>query len=161
MSHLAETVAKVRVLLTGATPEELVDTLRNLLRSGDTPSVMAAIEVASEVGASAAPLIDDLAALMTSLAVIQHSDAHLEGDSAGRPFRFVSIAGNTSIAWAACEAIIAIGVAPRPETLAAIAAKPRFAIPLACFDQGAYIGDYASETIDPAELVARIRKRLG
>lgn len=62
----------------------------------------------------------------------------------------------------AAYAIRQIGVAPGIEELRRLLADPRcLEFPVACFDQGTYVGDYATRDVAPAGLAAMLVPLLG
>jgi hypothetical protein len=124
--------------------------LGKALRTGSNLQKLEAIEAAARLGAHAAALVPDLAALVSS-------DEYVPCTS-----RDYSWATHALIGEGAARAIAAIGVAPDVATLRALLGDHRVLhFPQACFDQGAYIGDYASETRSPAALAARLVPLMG
>jgi len=122
-----------------------LDELRAALKSPRPFDNLAAIEAAGKMREAAAPLVPDLLQFLTS-------EAHVPCTS--REYEF---SGHALLAEQARGAIEMIGVAPDRDALRQLLADHRvFLMPKASYDQGAYIGDYDSETLAPAEQAARL-----
>ena len=129
---------------------EQIEAWRAALRGSDKYECLTAIEAAGKAGRAARSLVPDLAALLTSEDYVPCT---------AREYEF---SGHASLAQSATSAIEAIGVAPEIETLRRLLADPRiFLLPEASYDQGAYIGDYSSETIAPAGFAGRLSEMMG
>jgi len=129
---------------------EQIEAWRAALRGGDKYACLAAMEAAAKAGRAARSLLPDLAALLTS------------DDYVPCTARAYEFSGHAPLAQSAASVIEAIGVAPDVETLRRLLADPRtFLLPDASYDQGAYIGDYSSETIAPAAFAGRLAEMLG
>lgn len=131
------------------TPER-IEELRHLLRNGDRNQKLDAMEEAVHGDGLAGSLVPDLAALMTS------------GDYVPCTQREYEFSGHASLAWTAASVIESIGVAPGVDVLRRLLADHQLIVlPEACYDQGAYIGDYSSETIAPAGQAAKLVRLMG
>lgn len=129
---------------------EQIEAWRKALRDGDKYECLVSIEAVAKAGRAARSLTPDLAALLTSEDYVPCT---------AREYEF---SGHALLAQSAASAIEAIGVSPEIETLRALLADSRlFVLPEASYDQGAYIGDYGSETIAPAGLAGRLAEMLG
>jgi hypothetical protein len=129
-------------------PADAVEILRSKLSSTDAPSVLAAIKVAAK--RKEACVVCDLLSLLESDLIVECT-----------AFDFQS-SGHQEIAVAAAEALEQIGAPPPFDRVAALlAGTKRLMVPEACYDQGAYIGDYSSAMIVPSALAARIANLLG
>ena len=129
-------------------PDSIVD-LREALRTGGELEKLRAIEAAARLTARAAALVPDLAALIGSDQYVQCTSRE-------------HWTGHALIGEEAAKAISAIGVAPDTATLRTLLCDHRVLFfPEACFDQGAYIGDYASQSRVPAALAARLVPLMG
>lgn len=118
----------------------------NSLRAATDPfEAMQTIEEAALAGRAAAGRVPALATL------IGRSDyAH----------RFYS--DHALIGEQAAYAIRQIGVAPDLDRLRELLADPRILeFPVACYDQGTYVGDYATRNVAPAGLAAMLVPLLG
>lgn len=65
-----------------------------------------------------------------------------------------------TVAECAADALEAIGAPAVPALLDALGDATSFDVPVMCYDQGAYIGDYASRTVSAGELAAASLRRL-
>jgi len=131
------------------TPER-IEELRALLRNGSRNEKLDAMEEAVHGHGLAASLVPDLAALMTS------------GDYVPCTEREYEFSGHASLAWTSASVIESIGVAPEIGVLRRLLADHQLIVlPEACYDQGAYIGDYSSETIAPAGQAAKLVRLMG
>ena len=129
---------------------EQIEAWRAALRGGDKYKCLEAIEAAAKAGRAARSLVPDLAALLTSEDYVPCT---------AREYEF---SGHALLAQSAMFAIEGIGVSPEIETLRTLLGDPRiFLLPEASYDQGAYIGDYSSETIAPAAFAGRLSEMLG
>jgi hypothetical protein len=119
--------------------------LAETLRSGNAYDKLDAMRAAAATGRAAASLVPDLAALLSS-----HEYAHN------------ILTSHAPLCEHASYAIRDIGVAPDLDTLRALLASERvMQFPVACFDQGTYVGDYADETIATAGLAASLVPLMG
>ena len=135
-------------MVDGGAPD--LDALRAALRSPVPLDNLAAIEAAAKMREAAAPLVPDLLQFLTS-------EAHVPCTS--REYEF---SGHALLAEEARGAIEMIGVAPGFDALRRLLADHRvFLMPKASYDQGAYIGDYDSETLAPAAQAARLVALFG
>lgn len=126
------------------TPER-VEELRAVLRDGKRWEKSEAMHEAALVESGADPLVPDIAAYLTSDDYIRVSEQEY------------SFSGITPLAFAAMSSIESIGIAPDVAMLRKLLDDRRiFILPEASYDQGAYIGDYSSQTVAPAELAARL-----
>jgi len=131
------------------TPER-IEELRSLLRNGSRNEKLDAMEEAVHGDGLAGSLVPDLAALMTSSEYVPCTQREYE------------FSGHASLAWTAASVIESIGVAPELDVLRRLLADHRLIVlPEACYDQGAYIGDYSSETIAPAGQAAKLVRLMG
>ncbi|MGE0280102.1 MAG: hypothetical protein AB7P20_05750 [Rhizobiaceae bacterium] len=130
--------------------DEQIEAWRAALGGSDKYARLTAIEAAGQAGRAARSLVADLAALLTSEDYVPCT---------AREYEF---SGHALLAQAAASAIESIGVSPEIETLRSLLGDPRiFLMPEASYDQGAYIGDYSSETIAPAAFAGRLTEMLG
>jgi hypothetical protein len=124
--------------------------LRAMLETGRRRQKLDAMEEAALAHASAAPLVPDLAPFMTSSDYVPCTE------------RQYDFSGHAPLAFQAMSTIESIGVAPDIETLRRLLGDHRrIVLPEACYDQGAYIGDYSSEALAPAGLAARLVPLMG
>lgn len=131
------------------TPER-IEELRNLLRHGSRNEKLDAMEEAVHGRGLAASLVPDLAALMTSPDYVPCTQREYE------------FSGHASLAWTSASVIESIGIAPETDLLRQLLADHQLIVlPEACYDQGAYIGDYSSETIAPAGHAAKLVRLMG
>lgn len=131
------------------TPER-VDELRSLLRDGKRREKGAAMHEAALAAGGAEPLVPDIAAFMTSDDYLRVS----EQDYAS--------SGITPLAFAAMRSIESIGIAPSLATMRALLDNRTVVLlPEASYDQGAYIGDYSSQEVAPAELATQLIPLMG
>jgi len=129
---------------------EQIEAWRAAMRDGDRYERLEAIEGAGNAGRAAAALVPDLAALLTS------------EDYVPCTARKHEFSGHAPLAQSAMFAIEGIGVSPEIDTLRTLLGDPRiFLLPEASYDQGAYIGDYSSESIAPAGFAGRLAEMLG
>ena len=129
---------------------ERIAQLRAMLLTGRRRQKLDAMEEAALAHASAAPLVPDIADFMTS------SDYVPVGD------RKYGFSGHAPLAFQAMSTIESIGVAPHVETLRRLLGDHQLIVlPEASYDQGAYIGDYSSETLAPAGFAARLVMLMG
>lgn len=134
---------------TSMTPER-IEELRTLLRNGSRNEKLDAMEEAVLGRDLAASLVPDLAALMTSSEYVPCTEREHE------------FSGHASLAWTAASVIESIGVAPAVDVLRRLLEDHQLIVlPEACYDQGAYIGDYSSETIAPAGQAAKLVRLMG
>jgi hypothetical protein len=127
-----------------------IEELRNLLRSGSRKGKLDAMEEAARGHGLAASLVPDLAALMTSSEYVPCTQREYE------------FSGHASLAWTSASVIEAIGVAPEIDILRQLLANHQLIVlPEACYDQGAYIGDYSSKTVAPAGQAAKLVRLMG
>jgi hypothetical protein len=127
-----------------------IDALLAALKSPRPRDNLAAIEAAASLRAAGAPLVAELIQFLTSQAYVPCT---------AREYEF---SGHAILAGAATRTIEAIGVAPDMDDVRRLLADHRiFTLPKACYDQGAYIGDYDSETTAPAGNAARLVALLG
>ncbi len=91
---------------------------------------------------------------LDALAVLLDDPRHVDCGNPGAP-------QYTAIAALAITAMVQIGQAARGHLQAAARSASCPTIPLACYDQGFYIGDYTTETISVADEAARALQRLG
>jgi hypothetical protein len=114
--------------------------LGHMLRNGDAYEKLEAMRATAMAGRAAASLVPDLAALLLSDEYVHNINT-----------------AHAPLCEHATYAIRDIGVAPDRETLRALLASDRvMAFPVACFDQGLYVGDYADENFAPAGLAANL-----
>lgn len=126
------------------TPER-IEELRVILRDGKRRAKLDAMHEAAIAHASAAPLVPDIAVFMTSEDYVPVEEQDY------------SFSGHSPLSWAAMGSIESIGVAPDLATLRKLLdSRTVMILPEASYDQGAYIGDYSSESIAPAALAARL-----
>jgi hypothetical protein len=131
------------------TPDR-IEELRDLLRNGDRDQKLDAMDEAVHGNGLSGSLVPDLAALMTSSDYVPCTQREYE------------FSGHASLAWTAASVIESIGVAPSVEVLRQLLADHQLIVlPEACYDQGAYIGDYSSETIAPAGQAAKLVRLMG
>lgn len=129
---------------------EQIESWRQALRSGDKYQQLAAIEAAGQAGTPAATLVPDLAAFLTSEDYVPCTSRDYEWS------------GHALLAWSAMSTIEAVGIAPDFDTLRTVMADHRLLLlPEASYDQGAYIGDYSSQTIAPAGFAAQLVELAG
>lgn len=150
MSILSEKRDRLRILLTGTTNEECVEILQNLLRSDEAESVYAALMVLKESGP------ETLRALAQTIAELLGSSLQVLCTSSGTGL-------HEPVAHAAQRVLSKMAPEDLPrETLLAILelGDKSIELPEACYDQGAYIGDYATFTFRPAELAQSLFRSL-
>lgn len=129
---------------------EQIERWRAALRGGDRYNQLDAIEAAGQLGRAAAGLVPDIVLFLASSDYVPCT---------GREYEF---SGHAPLAQSATSAIESIGVVPDFATLRTIMADHRLImLPEASYDQGAYIGDYSSETIAPAGFAARLVELAG
>ncbi|MFI0848396.1 hypothetical protein [Mesorhizobium sp. IMUNJ 23232] len=130
-------------------PERIAE-LRSMLLSGRRRRKLDAMEEAALARASAAPLVPDIAPFMTSSDYVPVGEQEYD------------FSGHAPLAFQAMSTIEAIGVPPDIETLRRLLNDHQLiVVPEACCDQGAYIGDYSSETLSPAGFAARLVPLMG
>lgn len=131
------------------TPERIA-ALRGILATGNRYEKLDAIEEAGQAGAHAAPLVPNLARLLTS-------EEYVPCESLDFPYW-----GHAPLGEEAVGAMQLIGKAPDVPTLLALLDDTRvFELPEASYDQGAYIGDYGTDYIAPAGLAAQLVPLMG
>lgn len=129
---------------------ERIAELRLILQSGRRRQKLDAMEEAALAHASAAPLVPDIADFMTSADYVPVGEQEYD------------FSGHAPLAFQAMSTIESIGVAPDVETLRRLLGDHQLIVlPEASYDQGAYIGDYGSETLAPAGLAARLVMLMG
>jgi hypothetical protein len=132
-------------LSAAALADEDIAALRQALRAERPHDKLPAITRAALAHEGAAALVPDLTALLVS-------DQYVPCTALEHEF-----SGHEIIAFSAMQAIESIRVPPDREALRALLADRRvYALPEACYDQGAYIGDYATQYVAPAALAARL-----
>lgn len=126
------------------TPER-VEELRAILRDGKRWEIGEAMHEAALAEGGAESLVPDIATFLSSDDYLRVSEQKY------------SFSGITPLAFAAMSSIESIGVAPEVVTLRKLLDDRRvFLLPEASYDQGAYIGDYSSQAIAPAQVAARL-----
>jgi hypothetical protein len=131
------------------TPERIAE-LRAMLLTGRRRQKLDAMEEAAHAHASAAPLVPDIAPFLTSTDYVPVGE------------RAYDFSGHAPLAFQAMSTIESIGVAPDVETLRRLLGDHQLIVlPEASYDQGAYVGDYSSETLAPAGFAARLVMLMG
>lgn len=129
---------------------ERIEELRAAIRSDDPRECLRGVEAVWPLGKAGAPLVADLAALLTSQDHVPCTALEYE------------FSGHALLAQSAKSAIESVGIAPDMTTLRTLLADPRiFLMPEASYDQGAYIGDYSSEEIAPAGYAGQLVELMG
>jgi hypothetical protein len=119
--------------------------LRAKLASERPSDNLFAIEAAVRLREAAAPLVPDLVRFLTSERYVPCDQQEFE------------LSGHAILAEDAMRLIEYIGVGPDLDELGKLLDDRRIiTMPEACYDQGAYIGDYSSTTFSPAGLAARL-----
>jgi hypothetical protein len=122
-----------------------IETLRAKLASDRPTDNLFAIEGTVRLREAAAALIPDLVRFLTSERWVSCEQREYE------------FSGHAILAEDAMRAIEYIGVGPDLDDLSRLLDDRRIIImPEACYDQGAYIGDYSSTTFSPAGLAAQL-----
>lgn len=146
MSILFEKRDRTRVLLTGATGEECVEILGNLLRSDEPESVYAALLVLKDYGPEITKALSEIiAGLLPSKLQVLCTNSGMGSHSpvADAAYRVLTKMNPEDL--------------PRPALLEVLELGTlTIELPEACYDQGAYIGDYATYTFRPAEFAKKL-----
>jgi hypothetical protein len=146
MSVLFEKRDRTRVLLTGATEEERVEILGNLLRSDEPESVYAALLVLKDYGPEVVrALSETVAGLLPSRLQVLCTNSGMGSHApvADAAYRVLKKMDPGDLPREALTRVLELG------TLS-------IELPEACYDQGAYIGDYATYTFRPAEFARKL-----
>lgn len=149
MSILWEKRDRTRVVLTGATNQECIEILGNLLQSGEPESVYAALLVLKDYGPEITKALSEIIAglLASRLQVLCTSSGTGSHEPvAPAAYRVLSKMNPTDLPRRALDPILALG-------------DLTIELPPACYDQGAYIGDYATYTFRPAEFADKLRAK--
>ncbi len=136
---------RLRALLTGTDEDEFHDIAVSLLESDDPESVLATLDI---VGHSREQSVRLLPAIVNLLSSSQHVPCtNMENPGLG----------HQSIALAAMRILLALNLPlPADPVLKILNDDASIELPEACYDQGAYIGDYATFAFLPAAYAARV-----
>lgn len=127
-----------------------LDAIRVLLAGQHAFQKLEGMEAAAKLKERAAPIVPLLVPFLTSEEYVPVTS------------RKYAFSGHALLAFEAMQTIEAIGVPPDTAVMKQLLADPQIMLlPEASYDQGAYIGDYSSETLAPAGLAARLVKVMG